>query len=73
MLDEDLKEEELSDSEEPLTLPDMEQEESQPTNVSNKFVHVLYFDTIYRCFCIELHKVYDLLNYCIICIIFMCL
>lgn len=36
MLDEDLKEDELSDSEEPLVVPDVEQEESQPANISNK-------------------------------------
>lgn len=37
MLDEDLKEDELSDSEGPLPVPDMEQEEAQPSNVSNKY------------------------------------
>lgn len=36
MLDEDLKEDELSDNEEPPTVPEVEQEEIQPTNVSNK-------------------------------------
>lgn len=40
MLDEDLKEDELSDGEEPPTVPDVEQEESQPTNISNKLVHI---------------------------------
>ena len=39
MLDEDLKEDELSDSEGPPTVPDMEQEEAQPSNVSNKYAH----------------------------------
>lgn len=41
MLDEDLKEDELSDSEGPPTVPEMEQEEAQPSNVSNKFVYLL--------------------------------
>lgn len=36
MLDEDLKEDELSDTEEPPTVPEVEQEEVQPTNISNK-------------------------------------
>lgn len=39
MLDEDLKEDELSDSEGPPTVPDMEQEEAQPSNVSNKYAY----------------------------------
>lgn len=38
MLDEDLKEDELSDGEEPPTVPDIEQEDTQPSNISNKFV-----------------------------------
>lgn len=38
MLDEDLKEDELSDNEEQPSVPDVEQEESQPANVSNKSV-----------------------------------
>lgn len=38
MLDEDLKEDELSDSEEPPAVVDVEQEETQPSNISNKFV-----------------------------------
>lgn len=38
MLDEDLKEDELSDNEGPPTVPEMEQEEIQPSNVSNKYV-----------------------------------
>lgn len=36
MLDEDLKEDELSDNEAPSTVPEIEQEEVQPANVSNK-------------------------------------
>ena len=40
MLDEDLKEDELSDNEEPPTVPEVEQEEVQPTNISNKFAYV---------------------------------
>lgn len=39
MLDEDLKEDELSDNEEPApVVADVEQEEAQPANVSNKLV-----------------------------------
>lgn len=41
MLDEDLKEDELSDSEEPPTVPDVEQEDTQPSNISNKYVLII--------------------------------
>lgn len=43
MLDEDLKEDELSDSEAPPTVPEMDQEEAQPSNVSNKLVFKGFF------------------------------
>lgn len=43
MLDEDLKEDELSDPEEPPVVADVEQEEAQPTNVSNKLVFCFTF------------------------------
>lgn len=40
MLDEDIKEDELSDNEEPpAAVPDVEQEEAQPANVTNKYVY----------------------------------
>lgn len=38
MLDEDLKEDELSDNEEPPTVNEVETEEVMPANVSNKYV-----------------------------------
>lgn len=41
MLDEDLKEDELSDNEEPPVVPEVEQEEVQPTNISNKLVNFI--------------------------------
>lgn len=39
MLDEDLKEEELSDNEEAPVVNEVETEEVQPANVSNKYEH----------------------------------
>lgn len=47
MLDEDLKEDELSDPEEPPVVADVEQEEAQPTNVSNKLVFCFIFQFIF--------------------------
>lgn len=49
MLDEDLKEDELSDSEEPPTVTDMEQEEAQPSNVSNKYALEAFLNELPNC------------------------
>ncbi|KAH9642752.1 hypothetical protein HF086_010405 [Spodoptera exigua] len=49
MLDEDLKEDELSDSEGPLPVPDMEQEEAQPSNVSNKYALDAFLNELPNC------------------------
>ncbi|XP_034837774.1 regulator of nonsense transcripts 2 isoform X3 [Maniola hyperantus] len=49
MLDEDLKEDELSDSEEPLVVADVEQEESQPANVSNKYALDAFLNELPNC------------------------
>lgn len=47
MLDEDLKEDELSDNEDPSVVQEVETEEIQPPNVSNKYVYCFFF-SIYR-------------------------
>ncbi|XP_026726876.1 regulator of nonsense transcripts 2 isoform X1 [Trichoplusia ni] len=49
MLDEDLKEDELSDSEAPPTVPDMDQEEAQPSNVSNKYALDAFLNELPNC------------------------
>ncbi|CAG4943930.1 unnamed protein product [Colias eurytheme] len=49
MLDEDLKEDELSDSEELPTVPDVEQEEAQPANVSNKYALDAFLNELPNC------------------------
>ncbi|XP_041980238.1 regulator of nonsense transcripts 2 [Aricia agestis] len=48
MLDEDLKEDELSDSEEPI-IPDVEQEEAQPSNMSNKYALDAFCNELPNC------------------------
>ncbi|XP_045486261.1 regulator of nonsense transcripts 2 [Pieris rapae] len=48
MLDEDLKEDELSDSEEP-SVPDVDQEEAQPSNVSNKYALDAFLNELPNC------------------------
>lgn len=49
MLDEDLKEDELSDTEEPSAVPDVEQEESQPANISNKYALDAFLNELPNC------------------------
>ncbi|XP_045511318.1 regulator of nonsense transcripts 2 [Colias croceus] len=49
MLDEDLKEDELSDNEELPTVPDVEQEEAQPANVSNKYALDAFLNELPNC------------------------
>ncbi|XP_013182945.2 regulator of nonsense transcripts 2 [Amyelois transitella] len=49
MLDEDLKEDELSDSEDPPTVTDVEQEESQPSNISNKYALDAFLNELPNC------------------------
>ncbi|KAJ0182050.1 hypothetical protein K1T71_002772 [Dendrolimus kikuchii] len=49
MLDEDLKEDDLSDSEEPPTVPDVEQEEAQPSNISNKYALDAFLNELPNC------------------------
>lgn len=49
MLDEDLKEDELSDNEEPPpVVNEVETEEVQPSNVSNKYETIAYSTVIYN-------------------------
>ncbi|XP_014362200.2 regulator of nonsense transcripts 2 [Papilio machaon] len=50
MLDEDLKEDELSDNDEPPpAVPDVEQEEAQPANVSNKYALDSFLNELPNC------------------------
>ncbi|KAG6450375.1 hypothetical protein O3G_MSEX006590 [Manduca sexta] len=49
MLDEDIKEDDLSDTEEPPTVPDVEQEEAQPTYVSNKYALDAFLSDLPNC------------------------
>ncbi|CAG9566638.1 unnamed protein product [Danaus chrysippus] len=50
MLDEDLKEDELSDNEEPApVVADVEQEEAQPANVSNKYALDAFLNELPNC------------------------
>ncbi|KAL0895005.1 hypothetical protein ABMA27_013477 [Loxostege sticticalis] len=49
MLDEDLKEDELSDGEEPPTVPDIEQEDTQPSNISNKYALDAFLNELPNC------------------------
>ncbi|XP_038207434.1 regulator of nonsense transcripts 2 [Zerene cesonia] len=49
MLDEDLKEDELSDNEELPSVPDVEQEEAQPTNISNKYALDAFLNELPNC------------------------
>ncbi|XP_063838475.1 regulator of nonsense transcripts 2 isoform X2 [Ostrinia nubilalis] len=49
MLDEDLKEDELSDGEEPPTVPDVEQEDTQPANISNKYALDVFLNELPNC------------------------
>ncbi|KAL4721197.1 hypothetical protein ACJJTC_016437 [Scirpophaga incertulas] len=50
MLDEDLKEDELSDSEDPPAVaPEIEQEDSQPTNISNKYALDAFLNELPNC------------------------
>ncbi|XP_072937001.1 regulator of nonsense transcripts 2 [Epargyreus clarus] len=55
MLDEDLKDDELSDNEElPPTVPEVEQEETQPTNISNKYAFDAFLNSLPNCINTEL-------------------
>ncbi|CAK1544178.1 unnamed protein product [Leptosia nina] len=49
MLDEDIKEDDLSDSEEIPSVPDVEQEEAQPSNVSNRYALDAFLNELPNC------------------------